>query len=503
MITTGDRLNAPGILRDLSVISGTALCELPTQEKDWAGGLQKDGAFIPLKVECTPIHETPAPVPSTQPFSPPPMLRSASSIEMEAALETSKQEWAEAELKRAADQASFKRTANASTTKFQSGVGTAPHRGLVNLGNTCYLNSALQLLAANADLRDLLSHAPSTFQAEAAPTSGPIGYSLARPFLTRQPSNRFAELERARALRNVLAEVTDSSMHGVYSEAISPGPLHELLPSPFNGFEQQDADEALHEVLLECLEQGGYAASPSSVSSSLSNIYGGEIHRQILCLACADTHSPPPEPINALQLPLEGPGGALDNLSIERLINAYFSDNTEFGGIGNGNEGAAPGEPTRYCDSQTCRGTRQHALQTTVFHKVPRHLLLALKRFDGLCGKKSVPVTLDETLHVQTSEGQLVFDLYAVVVHRGPTPNSGHYFTFARDSGDDSDTAPSKGRRVWHKYDDTHVSPVTRQEWDALVSPSQAHAISEAEGDFSDLGYEPTPYILCYRRRNS
>jgi hypothetical protein len=135
-------------------------------------------------------------------------------------------------------------------------------------------------------------------------------------------------------------------------------------------------------LLLDSVERGGYGAA------KVKAIFGGTLARPILCVACGDVTSPAPEEFTSLPLALARPGGRQDDLTVTRLLAEHLAEESLVD--------PSTGLPTRECDK--C-GSKQHALKSTVLTgRMPRHLLVSLKRFDHTGAKDTSPVALDPTL---------------------------------------------------------------------------------------------------------
>ena len=127
------------------------------------------------------------------------------------------------------------------------------------------------------------------------------------------------------------------------------------------------------------------------------------------------------------------------------------------------------------CDSATCRGVRQVHLQQTRITAPPQHLVVTVKRmgYDARMqrGTKSLVTTgFEPTLRL----ADVVYSLYAVVVHEGAGASSGHYVAYCK--------YPS--RPQWILFNDAKVSAWS---FDAMRQSIERSA-------------NRTAYLLFYRR---
>ncbi|XP_048488736.1 ubiquitin carboxyl-terminal hydrolase 35 isoform X2 [Plutella xylostella] len=127
-------------------------------------------------------------------------------------------------------------------------------------------------------------------------------------------------------------------------------------------------------------------------------------------------------------------------------------------------------------DCRDC-GQLMEAERSVLIETPPKHLILVLKNFRFEAKRQSQtklmhPMHYNSTITLPTVRSQTdhaTYQLYAAVIHAGTTLDSGHYFTLAKDNDQ------------WHMYNDDVVTPSDEGELNALTNCC-------------------TPYILFYRR---
>lgn len=102
----------------------------------------------------------------------------------------------------------------------------------------------------------------------------------------------------------------------------------------------------------------------------------------------------------------------------------------------------------------------------------PTHLVLTLKhfRYDPASQTRTKllqSVNLDNRICLDG----IFFDLYATVVHYGTSVDSGHYYTFAKDS------------TSWYKFNDSAVCKTTEQSLHLLKPPETAYILFYSRED--------------------
>nr|XP_015198498.1 PREDICTED: inactive ubiquitin carboxyl-terminal hydrolase 50 isoform X2 [Lepisosteus oculatus] len=303
--------------------------------------------------------------------------------------------------------------------------------GLVNSGNSCYLNAALQCLSNTSPLVEYLLSDRN--RSDILKLQGEVTCALVR-FLSDVWSSRRESL-------------TPVEMRAVVSN----------LHPQFNSLTQQDAQElllyllnGLHEELKNRGDRrpvrgggrrrdSGTAAPVRGESSIITLLFEGQLHYLTLCMFC-DHQTQTSQVFTVLSLPIPA---HVYKCSLQDCLELFFQQNT------------LTCNNRMFCSQ--C-GVKQDTAVLTTLARPPEILILHLKRFDcqGLKKKKLRTnvcfslENLDLSPYLSASSGKRArYSLYGVVNHSGDL-DVGHYTACCRNPVTQN----------WHKYDDAVVSEI-------------------------------------------
>lgn len=283
-------------------------------------------------------------------------------------------------------------------------VSAASPAGLTNLGATCYANSILQCLYMNKSFHEgVFSVEPDVLKQH------PVLDQLTRLFAQLHASNR-AFIDSAPFIKTLELD---------------------------NGV-QQDSHEFLT-LLLSLLERCFSHSNVSKARTIVQDLFRGNVSHVTTCSKCGrdSEASAKMEDFYELELNVKGlktlDESLDDYLSVEKL----HGDNQYF------------------CDS--C-GTRVDATRSIKLRSLPDVLNFQLKRCVFLpktTMKKKItsafcfPGELNMQRRLsEPSQLDLIYDLSAVLIHKGTAVNSGHYIALIKD----------ENTGQWWEFDDEHVS---------------------------------------------
>ncbi|GAV63630.1 UCH domain-containing protein/DUSP domain-containing protein [Cephalotus follicularis] len=303
--------------------------------------------------------------------------------------------------------------------------------GLTNLGATCYANSILQCLYMNKSFRDgLFSVEQDVLKAH------PVLDQLARLF---------------------------AQLHASKMAFIDSAPFIKTLELD-NGV-QQDSHEFLT-LLLSLLERCLNNSKVSKARTIIQDLFRGRVSHVTTCSKCRkdSESSSKMEDFYELELNVKGlktlDESLGDYLSVEELR----------------------GENQYFCES--CK-TRVDATRSIKLRTLPDVLNFQLKRCVFLTKttmKKKVtsafsfPGELDMRCRLSDpSQLELIYDLSAVLIHKGTAVNSGHYIAHIKDYN----------TGLWWEFDDEHVSNLGHHPFGEGSSNSTAKAVQSEPIDDS------------------
>ncbi|XP_008219811.1 PREDICTED: ubiquitin carboxyl-terminal hydrolase 26 isoform X1 [Prunus mume] len=276
--------------------------------------------------------------------------------------------------------------------------------GLTNLGATCYANSILQCLYMNKSFRE--------------------GIFLVEPeVLERQP------------VLNQLSRLF-AQLHASKMAFIDSSPFVKTLELD-NGV-QQDSHEFLT-LLLSLLERCLSTSKVTKAKSIVQDLFRGSVSHVTRCSQCGKDSeaSSNMEDFYELELNVKG------LKSLDESLDDYLSVEE------------LHGENQYFCES--CK-TRVDATRSIKLRTLPDVLNFQLKRCVFLpktTTKKKItsafvfPGVLDMRQRLsEPSQLESIYDLSAVLIHKGTAVNSGHYVAHIKDE--------KTGQ--WWEFDDEHVS---------------------------------------------
>lgn len=269
-------------------------------------------------------------------------------------------------------------------------------KGFVNVGNSCYINAALQALVhlplLAVDLSDIY-HKPSSCSLRLS-SKWCAMCALQSLIISRYQSIRSSRRKVPTVFTNHLPEYAPSLTPGMQEDA------HEFLSLVFNAL--QNAEMGLDATSF------GQSTEAQRNSTLVSQLFQGTLMRGTICSACSTG--------TTMVEPFLNFGVSLSSLTVEQSISGMVSEEII---------------DQYYCSE--C-DNMQEAHRRTELLSAPRVLIANLHRFSAYGGKVHTQIDLSPTLQlISTSNGaESIYQLQAVICHAGLTVNSGHYYTYVK-----------------------------------------------------------------------
>ncbi|KFH68922.1 hypothetical protein MVEG_05725 [Podila verticillata NRRL 6337] len=290
-------------------------------------------------------------------------------------------------------------SAGSRTPKFTQPLGKV---GLVNLGNSCFMSSALRALYCSSEFKNAVLNSAQKVDSTKVMTT---------------------------RLRDTFVGLSTSRL-----SVFTPSPLYKALPDWLNDGHQQDAAE-FTKILFSRLED------ESPISKDALSSFRGVMINQVKCGTCT-TVSTKKEDYYDLTVPLP----KSDYTDLQSVVDVFPSEEVL----------SEENHNMYFCDK--CQSL-QAATRFTMLGALPLNLIVSVNRFEfdtkrSRRIKMNTPIHLSESIQVRVQESHeaQVYDLYGVVIHSGESANHGHYYTYAKEPDEPGSVD------AWLLYNDTNIS---------------------------------------------
>jgi ubiquitin carboxyl-terminal hydrolase 8 len=278
---------------------------------------------------------------------------------------------------------------------FQSGLC-----GLTNIGNTCYMNSAIQCLSNIPQLTE---------------------------WAKKQQSSK-----HQKTVTQAYSSLIQSMWSGDNSYVI-PHDIKQRVSQRapiFSDYAQKDSHEFMNSLLNALHSEFEENDSSEERSSIVTDLFRIQTESGVKCLHCG-TYDSTEETTYCLPLPL----GDESEVSLETLLNNFVKEEQLDGEY--------------YCSN--CQELRLATQKTSILHPLPPVIIVQLKRFtfDETNDKLNALVTYPIVNWKVDDNDNSLYDLVAVSMHVGNLKR-GHYTTYARLNASDQ----------WYDFNDSTFEPV-------------------------------------------
>lgn len=293
--------------------------------------------------------------------------------------------------------------------------------GLANLGNTCYVNSVLQMLFSFNDFTNEFE-----FQCN---TQIPLVKSLSILFNAMKTStNNLSPISLKRNLDSSMPNFKDKIEHDAHEflmgliDFLHKNSNHKLTIQNLNQYSSKMYQDSI--VALK---------SAFDFKTYISDSMYLNLSKKLVCRDCSFV-SYKFEHYLSLDLYLQNKNDTLPNILHRHFDTDYI-----------------------YIECDNCGAKErnvEHSVESTI-NKLPKFFFIMLKRFtfaNGLPSKNNnkidIPESLDISKFYSTLDSSSVhYSLKSVICHKGKSIDSGHYFTISKDTN----------LNFWNLFDDTKV----------------------------------------------
>ncbi|KAJ8360631.1 hypothetical protein SKAU_G00171560 [Synaphobranchus kaupii] len=327
--------------------------------------------------------------------------------------------------------------------------------GLTNLGATCYVNTFLQVWFHNLELRQTLYLCQNSRAEE---------HNLDSDY---EPQTICEHLQYLFAL-----------LQNSNRRYIDPSCLVKALG--LDTGQQQDAQE-FSKLFLSLLEDTLSKQKNPNLHNVVQQQFCGQFAYVTVCNQCGRA-SPLPSRFYELELNIQG------HKQLTDCVTEFLK------------EEKLEGDNRYFCES--CQ-SKQNATRRITLQSLPRTLNLQLMRFvfDRQTGHKkklntfiSFPEVLDMGPYLDQNEEKCVYELNAVLIHRGVSAYSGHYIAHVRDARTSD----------WYKFNDEEIEKMEGKKLQLGIEEDIAETVkSQTRKPKCSKGYHCSrnAYMLVYKRQ--